>query len=110
MPKKGADRRQASAAKGCEEHHVAPSYPPKLIERVANKQGLPLMRGHGAFHEKRINEEEEELIKEVLQEYAYDLTFRQLEELTGIPKTTLCNHFKKVKGCGTNAQRRRGHC
>ena len=56
------------------------------------------MRGHGAFHEKRINEEEEELIKEVLQEYAYDLTFRQLEELTGIPKTTLCNHFQKAKG------------
>ena len=90
---------------------MSPSYPPKLIERVANKQGLPLMRGHGAFHEKRINEEEEELTKEVLREYAYDLnTFRQLEELTGIPKTTLCNHFKKVKGCGTNAQRRRGHC
>ena len=28
-------------------------------------QGLPLRRGHDAFHEKRIHEEEEELIKEV---------------------------------------------
>ena len=36
VPKKGADRRQASAAKVCEEHNVSPSYPPKLIKRVAN--------------------------------------------------------------------------
>ena len=35
VPKKGADRRQA-AAKVCEEHNVSPSYPPKLIKRVAN--------------------------------------------------------------------------
>ena len=43
-------------------------------------QGLPLRRGHDAFHEKRIHEEEEELIKEVLREHAYDLTFRQLKD------------------------------
>ena len=97
LPEKGPDRRQA-VAKVCEEHDVSPSYAPELIKRVANNQGLPLMRGHCAFHEKRINEEEEELIKEVIPEYAYDLTFRQLEELTGIPKTTLCNPFQKAKG------------
>ena len=97
LPEKGPDRRQA-VAKLCEEHGVSPSYPPKLIKRVANNQGLPLRRGHDAFHEKRINEEDEELIKEVLRECAYDLTFRQLEELTGIPKTTLGNHFNKAKG------------
>ena len=105
---KGLDRRQA-VAKVCKEHGVSPSNPPKLIKRVANNQGLPPRQGHGAFHEKRINEEDEELIKEVLQAHAYDLTFRQLEELIGIPKTTLCNHFQRRKGAGTNAQRRRGH-
>ena len=80
---KGLDRRQA-VAKVCKEHGVSPSNPPKLIKRVANNQGLPPRQGHGAFHEKRINEEDEELIKEVLQAHAYDLTFRQLEELIGI--------------------------
>jgi len=64
LPEKGPDRRQA-VAKVCEEHNVSPSYPPKLTKRVANSQGLPLRRGHDAFHEKRIHEEEEELIKEV---------------------------------------------
>jgi len=64
LPEKGPDRRQA-VAKVYEEHNVSPSYPPKLTKRVANSQGLPLRRGHDAFHEKRIHEEEEELIKEV---------------------------------------------
>ena len=50
------------------------------------------------MHEQRINEEKEKLIKQALREHAYDLTFKQLEELTGIPKTTLCNHFKKTTG------------
>ena len=35
----------------------------------------------------------------MLREHAYDLTFRQLKELTGTPKVTLGNHFKKAKGC-----------
>ena len=61
-----------------------PATHPNSSSEWPNNQGLPPRRGHGAFHEKRINEEDEELIKEVLQAHAYDLTFRQLEELIGI--------------------------
>ena len=51
---------------------------PKLIKRVDENMGLPLQRGHSAIREKRINEEEEELIREMLRDHAYDLTFKQL--------------------------------
>ena len=35
---------------------------------------------------------------DTLEENAYDLTFAQLEEETGIPATTIKDYFKRTKG------------
>ena len=46
---------------------------------------------------------EEMMVTQVLKEHAYDLTFPQLAEKTGIASSVLCRHFKNVPGwrqCG----------
>ena len=96
-------KRERALAALCEAYGCTRAYPAKLLSRLQTKRKLPLNQGKGAKHHKRIGTQEEEIIKDVLKTNAYDMTFKQLEEATGIPAATLCRHFKATPGwrqCG----------
>jgi len=77
--------------------NVAKQMPAKLVKRLKNEGKLPTRKGVGGRPRAMTLEKEEEL-KKVVKEHAYDLTFRQIEELTGIPSSTASRFMKEDNG------------
>ena len=75
-----------------------------VARRLFARKKLPSKMGMGAHQNKTIGEHQEEhLLKETLREHAYDLTFKQLEDIAGVPAATACRFFKNIPGwrqCG----------
>mmetsp|Transcript_18149 Transcript_18149/g.27317 ORF Transcript_18149/g.27317 Transcript_18149/m.27317 type:complete len:309 (+) Transcript_18149:151-1077(+) len=77
--------------------NVAKQMPAKLVKRLKNEGKLPTRKGVGGRPRAMTLEKKEEL-KKVLKELAFDLTFRQIEELTGIPSSTASRFMKEDNG------------
>ena len=74
-------------------------------ERVS--KCLKVSHSGEGHQKKKIRETEEQLLKSTLREHAYDLTFKQLEGLTGVPAATACRFFKSTPGwrqCGKSTR------
>lgn len=91
----GAARTKALEAL-CKKYDVNTAYPRKLIAKLKETKLLPTRDGVGGAPE-RITEEEEVRLKDTLRENGYDLTYRQLETLTGIPSSTIWRLMKENK-------------
>ena len=90
-------KERAKAAKAlAKEYNVGPQYPRQVAKKVIAKKKLATRKGVGGQNQ-RITAEDELMIRATLKEHAYELTFRQLEEKTGIAKSTLQRFMRKHK-------------
>ena len=90
-------KERAKAAKAlAKEYNVGPQYPRQVAKKVIAKKKLATRKGVGGQNQ-RITAEDELMIRAKLKEHAYELTFRQLEEKTGIAKSTLQRFMRKHK-------------
>ncbi|KAL1511328.1 hypothetical protein AB1Y20_006133 [Prymnesium parvum] len=76
---------------------ISQKLPSILVRRLKDEGKLPTRKGVGG-RPRLITKEKEEELKKVLHENAYDLTFRQIQELTGIPSSTASRFMKEEKG------------
>jgi hypothetical protein len=81
----------------CMEFDVHLSYPGKLCAKLKETKELPTRDGVGGAPV-RMMEEEVTLLTQTLEEHAYDLTYRQIETLTGIPATSIWRYVKETEG------------
>ena len=95
--KKGSKARGNALTALCKEFDVSEAYPRQLIAALKQNQLLPVRDGVGGAPEK-IEEAEVGFITRTLEEHAYDLTYRQLSTLTGIPATSLWRFVKETAG------------
>ncbi|KAL1514867.1 hypothetical protein AB1Y20_003950 [Prymnesium parvum] len=93
------DKRQRSAPlkKLCRQYNVSESLPRRHAGILKKSKKLPTRKGK-AGRPKAVTPECEQQLIAVLKEHAYDLTFRQIEELTGISATTAWRHMKTTPG------------
>ena len=96
LPKKQKPRREA-LNRLTEKFNVNIQYPKKLVSAIRKGKKLPTRKGAGG-RPHRITPEDEELIRSTLEDHAYALTFRQLEEKTTIPASTTCRFMKNAHG------------
>ena len=97
------EEKSAALSGICNEYGINRGYPARISKRLTTKRKLALVQGQGAFHKETITKDKEEELMHVLKENAYDITFRELEEQTGIAASIICRHFKKTPGwrqCG----------
>lgn len=92
-------KRQGSRGLGtlAKKYGVHIKYAAALTKKLKESNKLADRKGVGGQNLRITPEVEKEMIS-VLEENAYDLTFVQLEEKTGIPASTACRHMKKMKG------------
>ena len=95
--KKGSKARGNALTALCKEFDVSEAYPRQLIAALKQNELLPVRDGVGGAPEK-IEEHEVDFITRTLEEHAYDLTYRQLSTLTGIPATSLWRFVKETAG------------
>ena len=88
-PRKKAQRALA------EEYGVGPRYPKDAASKLIHKK--PLATKKRAGRPVHIGPEEEELIIETLKAHGFTMGFRELEEETGIPKSTINDFMRKHK-------------
>ena len=81
----------------CQEFDVNLQYPQQLCAKLMESKELPTRDGVGGAPV-RMTEEEVELLTKTLEEHAYDLTYRQIETLTGIPATSVWRYVKETEG------------
>jgi hypothetical protein len=93
MPRK---TRKAHVKRLADEYGVGPHYARHAARKLLKGKELKSRTGVGGQN-KRISEDDEQMIRSTLKEYAYELTFRQLEEKTGIAKSTLQRFMKQHK-------------
>lgn len=77
--------------------NISKNVPSSLVGKIRKTKKLPTRKHVGGRRFAVTPEAEAELIK-VLKEHAYDLTFPQIQELTGIPATTAWRHMRRTKG------------
>ena len=95
LPAKAGKRKFAAIAT---EHGVGPEYPQKAANKVLKTKALPAAAGRKrAGRPPRITAEVEQELRSTLEEHAYELTFEQIEEITGIPKSTVQRFMAKHK-------------
>ena len=82
----------------CEEFRCHKTYPAKLSKRVLGRQKLAINQGKGAVQNKRMTADKIEEVKHHLKEHAYELTFEELAELSGVSASILCRFFKDEPG------------
>ena len=82
--KKGDTRRSDALTELCKEYDVAINYPRKLYDKIKSEGKLSTRDGVAGAPQ-RITDEEEVCLRDTLRTHGYDLTYRQLETLTGIP-------------------------
>ena len=70
------------------EYNVGQQYPRQIAAQITKKKQFSTRKGVGG-NPPRVSEEDGELIISTLKEHAYELTYKQLEEKTGIPSSTL---------------------
>jgi len=99
LPKqrKGSKERGKALEALCKEFDVNIKYPAELCAKLSASGELPSRDGVGGAPEK-ITEEEEVLLINTLETHAYELTYRQLGTLTGIPATTIWRFVKEHEG------------
>lgn len=99
LPKarKGSNARGQALEALCKEFDVNLKYPAELCSKLAATGELPTRDGVGGAPEK-ITEEEEVLLTNTLETHAYELTYRQLQTLTGIAKTSIWRFVKEHEG------------
>ena len=88
--------RKVAARKLADEFGVGPRYARDAASKLILKQPLASRKGK-QFKPYVIGEEEEELIFETLKEHGFTLTFRQLGEKVGIPKSTINDFMRRKK-------------
>lgn len=81
----------------CKEFDVYKGYPAELLQRLKEEERLGERDGVGGAPEK-MTEEQVELLVNTLETHAYELTYRQLETITGIPKTSIWRFVKETPG------------
>ena len=96
LPKPRAARSKALRSLHTE-FGVSSAYPAKLTRKLDKSKKLPTRKGVGG-RPVHIKGEVLQQLLDTLEENAYDLTFAQLEEETGIPATTIKDYFKRTKG------------
>ena len=96
LPKPRAARSKALRSLHTE-FGVSSAYPAKLTRKLDKSKKLPTRKGVGG-RPVHIKGEVLQQLLDTLEENAYDLTFAQLEEETGIPATTIEDYFKRTKG------------
>ncbi|KAL1499265.1 hypothetical protein AB1Y20_011475 [Prymnesium parvum] len=79
---KNKKRKAAALDELCKEFDVCKNYPALLLKRLKEEEKLPVRDGVGGAPE-RITEEQEVLLVNTLETHAFELTYRQLETLTG---------------------------
>ena len=79
----------------CVKYGVNARYPARVSNRLATMAKLPASRKGVGGRPQRVGEEEEEALQRILYEHAYNLTFTQIEEKTGLPRATVCRFMKK---------------
>ena len=95
--KKGRGKDAAALDRLCREYDVCSNYPARLVKELEETEVLPDRDGVGGAPE-RITEEEEVLLISTLESHAYDLTYRQIETLTGISASTVWRYVKESAG------------
>ena len=93
--KKGQGNKRSKAMHElCKKWDVNIDYPRKLIAQLKATKQLPTRDGVGGAPE-RIDGDDEVRMKDTLRENGYDLTYRQLATLTGIPSSTIWRYVKE---------------
>ena len=95
--KQGSAARSKALVKLCKKYDVNTFYPAEMLRKLKQEKLLPTRDGVGGAPEK-ITAEQQEVLKATLVEHAYDLTYRQLETLTGIPATSIWRFVKETDG------------
>ena len=89
--------RSAQLKELCAEYGVSTRLPARLCRKVNGTKKLPTRKGKGG-RKLRITPAVAEELKSVLKEHAYELNYRQIEELTGIPTATVWRFVKSTPG------------
>ena len=116
LPKsqKGSKARRKALEKLCKKFDVHLDYPREMLRKLKKDKELPTRDGVGGAPE-RITDEEQEVLIATLVAHAYDLTYRQLQTLTGIPASTIWRFVKETEGWkvvkkGTRPYLTEAHC
>jgi hypothetical protein len=91
LPPKARKRMMKQIA---EEEGVGQQYARQVAARLVQKRELSTRKGVGG-KPRRIKEEDAEKLLSTLEEHAYELTFKQLEEITNIPASTIWRWSKR---------------
>ena len=97
LPRTPRAARTAALNELCASYGVITDLPASLCRQVQRRKKLPTRKGVGG-RKQRVTSAVAAELKAVLREHAYDLTYTQIEELTGIPAATAWRFVKTTPG------------
>lgn len=88
-------KRAAKMAELTEEFGCGVNYPAKVLKDLIDKEKLPASRAHVGQRNYRITEEKGLELTDLLRTNGFDMTYRQIQDESGIPKSTLQRWMKR---------------